>query len=163
MNDKLEKLFELYYSKIFNYILFQVGGVTLAEDLSSETFLRAIKYYAGYDSERSSEYTWLRTIAKNVISTYFAKPGSVPLEELDENLMSPSDPQFETEDAELKLKLAQLVFELPDKQKELITMKYTLGMTKREIADELNMTESNVGVSLHRITKELRSKLEKWA
>jgi RNA polymerase sigma-70 factor (ECF subfamily) len=51
-----------------------------------------------------------------------------------------------------------LVAKLPERERELLSLKYGAGATNRTIAELMNMSESNVGTILHRTVQELRAR-----
>ncbi len=53
-----------------------------------------------------------------------------------------------------------LLYELPERERELVALKYGAGMTNREIAKLTELTESNIGTINHRVLNFLRKKLE---
>lgn len=58
-------------------------------------------------------------------------------------------------------KLRKLLFQLPDRERELVALKYGTGMTNRgDIAELTGLTESNIGTILHRVVTFLRKSLE---
>ncbi len=64
---KLEKIYELYFNDIYKYIYGMSKNKAIAEDITSETFLKAIK---NFDSSIENVRAWLFTIAKNLYFTY---------------------------------------------------------------------------------------------
>jgi RNA polymerase sigma-70 factor (ECF subfamily) len=56
-------------------------------------------------------------------------------------------------------RLAALLQSLPERERELLAMKYGAGMTNRAIATATGLTESNVGTIVHRAVQTLR---ERW-
>jgi RNA polymerase sigma-70 factor (ECF subfamily) len=160
---EFEEIYEKYFSKIYNYIYYRVSNSAAADDLTSDTFYKAYLYYDKYDAKLGSRYTWLCAIARNVVNTNYKKSNRVGfVDALDENIISGDNTELEVEERELVGELGRLVFELPEKYRELVVMKYTLGKTNREIAKETGLSESNVGTILNRIVEKLRKKLETY-
>ena len=63
-NEACERLYETYYMRVFSYAMTLAGDRHLAEEITQETFLRAMKT-AGQFHGNSSLYTWLCALAKN--------------------------------------------------------------------------------------------------
>ena len=146
--------------RIYNYFRYHVGDAQVAEDLTAETFEKAWKNRHQYRNDLAAFSTWLFTIAKHLVSDHFRKSrDEIPLEsvvnitegETLENLIQ------QRSDVE---KLSGLLAQLPDRDRELIALKYGAGLTNRKIAHLQGMSESNVGTILHRVMQQLRTAWE---
>jgi len=67
------KLYDIHYSKIFGYILKRVADVDIAQDIVSETFLKALKNIWKFRWQNVSFSAWLYRISSNEISNFFRK------------------------------------------------------------------------------------------
>ena len=67
------------------------------------------------------------------------------------------EPHEGLERREMFGRLLQLLEELPERDRELISLKYGAGLTNRAIAKHLRLTETNVGTLLHRAVQKLRA------
>ena len=63
---------DTYHQDVFNFLYYLVKNRTAAEDLSHEVYVRVLKSYERFEG-KSSEKTWLFSIAKNVAIDYFRK------------------------------------------------------------------------------------------
>ena len=59
-----------------------------------------------------------------------------------------------------KVHLRRILFKLPEREQDLIALKYGAGLTNREIAQVTGLSESNVGSILHRTVNNIRTQLE---
>ena len=76
-----EQLYKEHYTTVYAYLLSLCGDPFLAEDIASETFLRALKHIDSYNP-RYAPTTWLCTIAKNLLYSHYKKEKRhLPLEE----------------------------------------------------------------------------------
>ena len=66
-------LYEEYISKIFQYVNYRVGDRTIAEDLTSDIFNKALTNFTKYDSGKAAFSTWIFSIARNTIIDYYRK------------------------------------------------------------------------------------------
>jgi len=149
-----EEVFNEQFPLIYNYIYFHVGNVTDAEDLTADVFVRAYKYWGSYSPGKGSRGEWLGGITRNIVKTYFKKRACRPqISQLSEFIAA----DICIEDSYLhKEELLQVFAQmdaLPERQRELLSMKYLLRLTNREIAKATGISESNVGVLLHRSIK----------
>ncbi|MCL1976480.1 MAG: sigma-70 family RNA polymerase sigma factor [Firmicutes bacterium] len=154
---EFEELYKKQFSSVYNYIYFHIGDAMDAEDLTADIFVRAYKYWKSYSNSKGSQGEWLGGIARNTLKTYFkikaCKPQVSQLSEFIAADICIEDCYLHKE--ELLQVLAQIKA-LPELQRELLSMKYLLRLTNREIAKTTGMSESNVGVVLHRSIKKIQ-------
>ncbi len=143
--------------RIYNYLRYRLGQNELAEDLTSATFEKAWRARERYRRDLSAFSTWLLTIARNVATDYLRQHHAhVPLDAVSE-YPAPTTPD-ETVLHQVELQhLGALLALLPDRDRELVALKYGAQLNNREIARQLGLSESNVGTTLHRIVTKLRT------
>lgn len=152
------------FPKVFNYFRYSGLDDDSAEELAAITFEKAWRARDTYKPKKSALITWLTTIAKNTLIDYYRtnKP-LYPIDALEEK-NEPGSQGHNLEQViqqtEFLEKLRKLLFQLPDRERELIALKYGTGMTNRDIAELTGLTESNVGTILHRVVSFLRISLE---
>jgi len=167
--DAFAQLYDQYYPRIFGYVLRRSANLEAAQDITSETFLKALAKLWQFRWRSVSFSSWLYKIATNEINQYFRKAEykkSVSLEELQEQgfeLMSPHDPESELIEAEEKLKQHQEFLEiqnkiarLPDKYQEVIALRFFEKKQINEIAEILGKREGTIKSLLHRAVEKLR-------
>ena len=167
--DAFAKLYDQYYPKIFGYILRRTANLEAAQDLTSETFLNALRKLWQFQWRNISFSSWLYKIAANEINQYFRKAEykkSISLEELEEQgfePVSPNDPESELVEAQEKLKQHQDFLEiqgeivrLPAKYQEVITLRFFEQKQIKEISEILGKKEGTVKSLLHRAVEKLR-------
>lgn len=159
-----EQVVLIEFPKMFNYFRYCGLDDDIAEELAATTFEKAWRARNKYNPEKSAMITWLTTIAKNTLIDYFRTKKTVfPIDTLDEKHQSGSQEhslEQVIQQTEFLEKLRKLLFQLPDRERELIALKYGTGMTNRDIAKLTGLTESNIGTILHRVVSFLRKSLE---
>jgi RNA polymerase sigma-70 factor (ECF subfamily) len=142
--------------RIYNFFRYRVADRATSEDLTSVTFEKAWRARERYRPDRAGAGTWLLAIARNVARDHFrsARP-VVPLEV--EPASDDSPEQALLRDAE-RTRLLRLVAALPERERELLALKYGAGATNRAIARVTGLSESNVGTILHRVVSALRAR-----
>jgi RNA polymerase sigma-70 factor (ECF subfamily) len=152
------------FPKVFNYFRFCGLDDDISEEMTSTTFEKAWRARNKYNPEKSAVTTWIITIAKHTLIDYYrTKKTEYPIDTLDEKQESGSqthDLEQEILQTEIFEKLRKLLFQLPDRERELVALKYGTGMTNRDIAEFTGLTESNIGTILHRVVSFLRKSLE---
>ena len=145
---------------VFRYIYGLTGGPQAdVEDLTAETFLRAWKARHHFEGDSDSATGWLIRIAKRLVIDDYRRR-SFQTKQL--NTHKPPaviTPEQVTIADEQKQLLFTLLADLPDEQREIITLRYLLGWRVNAIARHTGQTENNVSVSIHRTLSKLR---EKW-
>lgn len=150
---EIEAQYEQYYKRLYNYFYFRMGNHHDAEDLVETVFEKVVEKYTEYDASRAPFDVWLFTIARNSLIDYTRR--IKPLE-LSEDTCAKSDPVSDVLENERDKLLADAVAMLPDKEKNVLTMKYFALLKHKEIARILGYSRANVRVVLHRALKKLR-------
>src|ERR1700755_29782 len=79
--DAFARLYDAYVERIYRYIYFRVADQQVAEDITSQVFLKAWEKLSSYQSGSTPFIAWLYRIAHNaVIDSYRTKKVSIPLE-----------------------------------------------------------------------------------
>ncbi len=157
--------YEQYMPKVFRYLCYRVTNETLAEDLTSVVFEKALTRFKSYSSEKASFATWVFTIARNTLIDHFrvsSKETQLQTEDtLDcpENAVSPEEAVIADEERRV---LQHCITRLSRQEQELISLKFGADMTNRQIAGMLGLSDSNVGVMLYRAVRKLRNDFEGW-
>jgi len=155
-----EELYRVELPRVYNFFRYRVGDGQLAEDLTSETFEKAWRNRNRYNRNLAAFSTWVFTIARRVAIDYYRKyRAEAPINDFthlasDETMEDLAQQQADF--ARLSILLTQLV----NRDRELVALKYGAGLTNRTIADITGLTESNVGVILHRALQTLRNEWE---
>lgn len=150
-----DALFQKELPRIYNYFLYRLNERTAAEDLASATFVRAWRNRDLYRDDLASFSTWLFTIAHRVAVDYFRKH-KPQIVSLDDELMGENNPETHYQERLEKLQLANAIAALPEREQEIISLKYGAELNNKQIAALLNIGESNVSTILHRTVKQLR-------
>ena len=142
--------------RVYNFFRYRVGEAADAEDLTSATFEKAWRSRNRYRGDPARFAAWLFAIARHLaIDHYRSARPLVPLEAA-EAVAGTSDPEREAAQRSDHERLIELLTQVPDRERELIALKYGAGLTNRAIARVTGLGESNVGTILHRTIADLR-------
>ncbi|MFQ3341044.1 MAG: RNA polymerase sigma factor (sigma-70 family) [Flavobacteriaceae bacterium] len=144
----LEKLIKRHQLRIFNYIKSKVLDRDTAEDIFQDTFIKVIKTLKnGVYSEEGKFLPWVMRIAHNLVIDFFRKKNRIPtIKNNDEydifKFISDSTPNIESTlfHDQLVKDLQNLMQELPEDQKEVLTMRLYQDMSFKEIAKNTNVS-----------------------
>ena len=152
-----DALFAEQLPRVYNYFRYRVGPGPEAEDLTSETFERAWRARGRYRRDLARFSTWLLVIARRLaIDHHRKRRAHLPLEAaLD--VPGGEDPEAIAFRSGQLGRLESLLSRLPERERELVALKYGADLNNREIARQCGLSESNVGTILHRTIAALRA------
>jgi RNA polymerase sigma-70 factor (ECF subfamily) len=148
--------------RVYNFFWYRVPDRMVAEDLTSITFKRAWQNRERYSDSIASFSTWLFTIARRVAADYFRghyQRNDVALEAAT-SIGDGQSPELLTELRETIECVKTLIERLPEREQELIALRYGAGMSYQEMAALTGLNATNVGVILHRTIRKLREQLK---
>ena len=164
------KLYDQNYSAILNYCIRRTGNIELAQDITAETFVKALKNISRFEWRDISFSSWLYRIAGNELISYFRKNSyrSVSLDYLSESHgLEPVSPQELEEEfiaAQEKLErhkeflaIREQVEKLKQKYQDVIALRYFANKSIQEIAGILNKPEGTIKSLLHRGIEKLKN------
>lgn len=158
-----ERLYEEHVWAVYGFVGYRVRSREEAEDLTQQTFERALKAYKRFDPERASEKTWLFTIARNLIIDAYRRSGGDEAE-LEAELEA-GPPQLSTTEPEQAPglgpdpELARALSRLSDRDREVIALRFGGDLKGTEIAELTGLSLANVQQILSRSLRRLRDEL----
>jgi RNA polymerase sigma-70 factor (ECF subfamily) len=142
--------------RVYNFFRYRLGNDAVAEDLTSRTFEKAWAARARYRRDVAAFSTWLLSIARNVAVDHLrAHRAHLPIEAAEE-VPARDTPHEQIARGSDLARLASLLERLPQREQELVALKYGAEATNRAIAELTGLSESNVGTILHRTVQALR-------
>jgi RNA polymerase sigma-70 factor (ECF subfamily) len=161
LSSEFERMYEDYFSKIYNYVFYRILHKENAEDLVSQIFLKVSQNIFQYDETKASFRTWIYKITDNILIDFYRKNKkmlSIDDEENGlENILSISfEEQYQKIIAPDRKELYRALCELTEMQRELIALKYFFGYNNREISQKVGMNESTVSTRILRGVSELK-------
>ena len=140
-------LYDHYQSSVYRFLYYRTRSQTLAEDLTSETFFRALRSMNNFRWQGKDFGAWLMTIARNLTTDHF-KAGRTRLEMTTED-MTPHDDATDGPEDEVLAGLTNEVLltaltELPTEQRECLIMRFLQGMSIAETAKALDRSDGAV-------------------
>jgi RNA polymerase sigma-70 factor (ECF subfamily) len=148
--DPFSDLDELIH-RVYAYVAYRIGDVPDADDVTSETFARALRRRETYDPAKGPPVAWLLGIARRCISEQLAAqptPSATVAEASD-------GVAFEDETLR-RVEVGRAVATLVPRDRELVALRYGADLTARQIGELVGMRTNAVEVALHRALAELR-------
>lgn len=152
------KLYRRYVGRIYNYHYRHIGNRADAEDLTSQTFQRALRYLEGY-KHRGTFQAWLFRIAHNLMANYHRDRGRHPqvaMDAVDPLASSYGKPDDLLRAHEAEADLLRVIGTLSSDQQTLIILKFVEQFSNAEIAEVLDRTEGAVKALYYRTLHYLR-------
>lgn len=126
-----------------------------AEDAVSAAFARALERRASFDARRGSLATWMAAIVRNEVIDRLRRRARVPI-----TYLAAADDLAGNEDVETVVAhhegLASALARLPERDRQLLALRFGQGLTNREIARLLHANERTVSVWLLRALRRLQ-------
>ncbi|HWR22680.1 MAG TPA: sigma-70 family RNA polymerase sigma factor [Feifaniaceae bacterium] len=160
----VETLYLEYRDRVSAYALHHLGSVQDAQDAVSQVFLNAHKNWSAYDPSRGAHGTWLYAITRNVVremlrrarrsrtdadfAGWDAVPGAEP---------QPEDALLSAARAE---ELAAALERLPERERDILLMRFYSGLPSKEVAARMGLSDANVRYLQCRAVAKLRGLLE---
>lgn len=157
------ELYDQHFSRVYNYVRYRVPDAATADDVVSRSFERALDRFESFDPARGAAASWLIGIASNAVADHYRNRRRLSWLPLD--LLAGaagSDPRAEDELArrESDDELHAALERLDERDREILGLKYGARLMNTDIAAQLGLSESNVGVIVHRALKRLEAALE---
>lgn len=165
INRKLvgyEQMYEAYYQSVYAFVRSHIHQVEAAQDLTADVFMAAYRNWEKFDPQVGSIATWLYCITRNRLKNYYrSQRDLVSIEELQERgelqLLDGNQVQRITE---LRDALARILESLPDRNRQIVVLRYFGGKSNQEIAEIMEMSHENVRVTLTRTLKKMQDLLK---
>ena len=155
-------IYDRYVDTVFRFIYFRVGNRPLAEDLTSDTFLRALKRISSFTWQGRDLGAWLVTIARNLVADHF-KSGRYRLEvttgdvlDADREDRGPEgSPETAVVDHITNVALLTAVKQLNPEQQECIVLRFLQGFSVAETAQAMGKNEGAIKALQYRAVRAL--------
>jgi RNA polymerase sigma-70 factor (ECF subfamily) len=140
--------------RVYAYVAYRIGEGADAEDVTSATFERALRYRESFDPRRGDAAAWLIGIARRCIADATHRP-ETPTDDLPE-LPGEADDDV----AHSRMDLRAALERLDERDRELLALRYGADLTARQIAELMELKTNAVEVALHRALARLRESLD---
>lgn len=142
--------------RVYAFAAYRLGDGPDAEDVTSETFERALRYRGSYDPSKGEPVVWLLGIARRCVAeAHGRRAAETPAAE---ERAAPGDV---ADDAAQRLLLAAALGQLESGERELIALRFGADLSARQIATLLGRRTNTIEVALHRTLARLRTVLER--
>jgi len=156
------RIYDRYLDTVFRFIYFRVGSRPLAEDLTADTFLRALKRIGSFTWQGRDLGAWLVTIARNLVADHF-KSGRYRLEVTTGDVLDADtadrgpegSPELAVVDHITNMALLTAVRQLNPEQQECIVLRFLQGFSVAETAQAMGKNEGAIKALQYRAVRAL--------
>ena len=139
----LGEVYDRYAVKIYTYLYHRLGDCPLAEDLTSEVFVRMLEAAGSRRFAHTSLSGWLYRIAHNLVVDHHRRRGETV--RLDEGLADMEAGPVSSVEAKLAQdELRTALHHLTEDQRQVIVLRFGEGLAAKQVADVLNKPETAV-------------------
>jgi RNA polymerase sigma factor (sigma-70 family) len=155
--EPFESLYRRAFPRVYGYVASLLRDRAAAEDVTAQAFERAFRRRRTFRASRGSPEAWLFGIARNAaLDELRRRRRRAALETEPVDVVAATEPE---ERAELTLRretVRTAIAELSGHERDIVALKFAGGLSNREIARVLRISESNAGTRLYRTIEKLR-------
>lgn len=156
---EFEARYREYLPRVLNFIRLRVADEAVAQDLTAATFEQAFRK-RGQLRNQAAFGGWLFRIARNEVGQYYRRRRpEISLESLLDLPDRGVSPYQATARREELREVLTAIARLSQREQEIIALKFAAGLSNREIARVMGLSDSNVGVILFRAIRKVRDAL----
>lgn len=154
---RFRPLYDRYYEPIFLFIFNRTQDEAMCADLSSQVFLKAIQRLPDYAFRGVPFSAWLFRIASNEVAQFYRQSKKMRVVSVEESSLGDMLDEMDEDDLEAYRELlVPALNELKESDLEIVELRFFEQRPFKEIADMLDITESNAKVRTYRVLERLK-------
>jgi RNA polymerase sigma-70 factor, ECF subfamily len=162
--EAFSTLYMRYFDRVYSYLRVLLEDAYEAEDGTQQVFTKVFEALPRYERREQPMRAWLFTVVRNHALGELRKRGRIELEEQEEieRLMTdgvPEEPELSVPGWISDRDLLLFMERLPLVQRQVLTLRYMMDMSNREVGEVLDRSPSEVRVLHHRAVRFLRERL----
>ena len=158
--EMIQKLYETEYMRVYSYTMTLARNQDLAEEITQETFFRAMSTERSFRGE-SDVGTWLLSIAKNLFYDEMRKKNREGAEIPEDLPDQESDHEEKISDADLSFRIHLAMHELQEPYREVFELRVFGELSFAKIGTIFQKTETWARVTYHRAKMKLQERMGK--
>jgi RNA polymerase sigma-70 factor (ECF subfamily) len=162
------RLYDHYFPKVYAFIASKTYDSDDAEDITGDTFMKALENLHRFEWRGVPFGAWLFRIARNTLNDYYGRSAKNRTTDIDTAYGVSEDeektsPHKKAHLNELAEKVREVIKDLPERELNVIQLKFFSEMSNREITDITGLSESHVAVILYRTLRKIKPDLKNFA
>jgi RNA polymerase sigma-70 factor, ECF subfamily len=159
-----EAMYQTAFPKVYGYMRCQVPCADTAQELVSRVFFKAYRHWQRAPPEPAA-IQWVFRIARNTLIDYWRTDkrratANLPIDDVNTLRASSIDPEADYQSRQRRSDVIRAIADLPEGDRELLSLKFIAHRTNREIAVVLEISEAAVSMRLLRALRRLRRQLQ---
>jgi RNA polymerase sigma factor (sigma-70 family) len=157
-DDDFERLYAAHAEALLGFLVYRTSDRVLAEDVVADTFERILRTRVRFDPRKSSEKTWVYTIAVNLLRDR-ARRQAVESHALERAMEPVGGGRGEIEAVDERDELRRALERLSPEEREAVALRYGADLTLPEIAKVLGEKKATVHGRVYRALQKMRDEL----
>ncbi len=157
--EAFARLYDGYVRQVYGFIFTKVQHPPTAEDLTSQTFLKALEHIGSFQVKKASFATWLFTIARRTVIDHYRTTHKHEDIEDAWDLPDSTDTVRDTDTALRFAKVKMVMQELSTRDRDLIVLRLWQGLSFQEISDILGTSPDACKVAYGRAIQKIRTRI----
>ncbi len=152
------QLYDRYVELVYRFIYFRINDRALAEDFTSETFLRALRRIGTISYQGRDVGAWFVTIARNIVLDHLKSARhrmEISTDEVVEGSRTEASPETAVLAALAGAELIAAVKLLGEEQRECVVLRFVHGLSVAETAEIMGKNEGAIKALQHRAVRKL--------
>jgi RNA polymerase sigma factor (sigma-70 family) len=155
-SDAFDVLYRDTFPRVYGYVASLLRDRSAAEDVTAQAFERAYRKRRSFKPSRGTREAWLFGIARNAALDELRRRKRHAAMAADPEDIWSETPEDHAELALRRETVRAALGSLDARERDLVSLKFSAGLSNGEIASVLGMSESNAGTKLHRTIEKLR-------
>ncbi|MCC5894140.1 MAG: sigma-70 family RNA polymerase sigma factor [Alkalibacterium sp.] len=155
-----EEIYELYFKDVYLFVFSLSKDKHIAEDITSETFLKALSALDTYRGE-SDVKVWLFQIAKNTYFSYLRKHQKETALDMISDIEDTLNIEKIVSSADESMSVHKVLHMLPEPYKEVFTLRVFGNLSFKQIAEVFGKTDNWACVTFYRAKQKIRDEMRK--
>ncbi len=153
------EVYDGFVKKLYDYSFFRIKDKQAAEDIVSDTFMKALEHVGSFDPTKGSAASWLYRIARNTLVDYYRSHKKTTQFPEDFDIADTSSLKIDMENKDMLYKVEHALQKLSEKEREIIVLRVWDELSYKEIAQVLGKSEASLKMAASRALRALRTQL----
>jgi RNA polymerase sigma-70 factor (ECF subfamily) len=161
-SDAFSRLYESHYERVFQFCVYRLFNKEIAEDVTSTVFLQVARGIRSFKGQSERDFrNWLYAIAANQANAYIRKTSRRKklLENAAESMKASAANSDKSSEPDWPM-LYAAILKLKPQHQTIVTLRFFENLQYEQISQILNVKETTLRVTLHRILNQLRNHLQ---